>query len=153
MENINEIKLKLAELCSKYVDEKINTAEEAINSAQESANEETKSSSGDKYETGRSMMQLEIEKYSTQLEDGLKLKKVLSQIDFRKKYQTVQPGALVLTNYGNFFISISAGKLFIGKKEYLAISFTSPIGQALANKVVKDIIEFRDKKYEILKVI
>jgi len=153
MKENSELKYQLFKLCTKYVDEKIENAQEAINSAQESANEETKSSSGDKYETGRSMMQLEIEKYSTQLEEGLKLKRLLNQIDFRKKYQTVQPGALVLTNNGIFFISISTGKLLIGKKEYLAISFSSPIGQALANKAVKDVVEFRDKKYEILKVI
>ncbi|MCB9208000.1 MAG: 3-oxoacyl-ACP synthase [Ignavibacteriales bacterium] len=148
----NEIKLQLAALCNKYVDEKISTAEEAINSAQESANEETKSSSGDKYETGRSMMQLEIEKYSTQLTEGLKLKKALAQIDFKKTYQAVQPGALVLTNNGNFFISVSAGKLSLDDIDYMAISFSSPIGQALANKVEKDIIEFREKKYKILTI-
>lgn len=147
MENIFEIKQKLAELCSNYVNEKINNAEDAINSAQESANEETKSGSTDTYETGRSMMQLEIEKYSSQLTDGLKLKKALSQIDFKKNYDAIQPGALVITNNGNFFISISAGKLVVENKEYIAISLSSPIGQILANKKIKDKFEFRDKSY------
>jgi hypothetical protein len=48
---------------------------------------------------------LEIEKYSTQLTEGLKFKKSLSQIDFKKTY-LAQPGALVLTSSGNFSISM-----------------------------------------------
>jgi transcription elongation GreA/GreB family factor len=147
-----EIKQILFDLCKKYVDQKIEIAQEAIDSAQESANEETKSSSGDKYETSRSMMQLEIEKYSSQLADGLNLKKVLAQIDFRKTYQTVQPGSLVETNNGTFFLSISAGKLSFNKKEYMAISYSSPIGQALFNKNENDEFEFREKKYIILNI-
>ncbi|MCB9211742.1 MAG: 3-oxoacyl-ACP synthase [Ignavibacteriales bacterium] len=144
-----EIKRELFSLCKDYVDDKIQNAEEAIESAQSSANEETKSSSGDQYETSRSMIQLEIEKYSEQLNDGLKLKKALSQISIEKTYQTVLPGSLVSTNNGNFFIAISAGKLIIDKSEYIAISLSSPIGQSLYNKAVSDEITFRDKVYLI----
>jgi hypothetical protein len=56
------LKTKLLTLCIKYVDDRISATQQAIQSAQASANEETKSSSGDKYETGRAMAQLEIEK-------------------------------------------------------------------------------------------
>jgi len=50
-----------------YIDQRIDAAKKAIGEAQASANEETKSSAGDKYETGRAMMQLAIEQNSTQL--------------------------------------------------------------------------------------
>lgn len=152
MKNYLEIKKQLFTLCEKYVDDKITAAQEAIDNAQRSANKETKSSSGDKYETGRSMMQLEIEKYSAQLNDGLNLKKALSSIDVDKKYDTVQTGSLVETNNGNFFLSISAGKLKIDEVEYMAISFSSPIGQVLFGKKGKDKFDFRGKKILIKKV-
>lgn len=147
-----EIKRKLFSLCEEYVNEKINIAHEAIDNAQSSANEETKSSSGDKYETGRSMMQLEIEKYSTQISEGIKLKKVLAQINVNKVYQTVQLGSLVITNNGNYFISISAGKLTFEGTDYLAISFSSPIGQILAGKKANDKFDFRGKNFVITSV-
>lgn len=83
----------------------------AIEHAQLAANEETKSSAGDKYETGRAMMQLEIEKQSVQLAEAMKLKHVLSQINPEKTTETIQSGSLVFTDQGNFYISISAGKL------------------------------------------
>jgi len=95
------------------------------------------------------MMQLEIEKLSTQLAEGLKLKKTLSQINKEGIYQTVQPGSIVYTNNGNFFISISAGKLSIEGTDFMAISFSSPIGQELFNKKENDEFEFRGKKFII----
>lgn len=145
----SEIKKQLFSLCEEYVNNKILNAEEAIDSAQNSANEETKSSSGDQYETSRSMLQLEIEKYSEQLNDGLKLKKALSQINVEKVYQSILPGSLVFTNNGNYFLAVSAGKLIIEEKEYAAISLSSPLGQALYNRIVNDEISFREKVYKI----
>ena len=152
MKDYVEIKKQLFALCEKYVDEKINAAQEAIDNAQRSANKETKSSSGDKYETGRSMMQLEIEKYSAQLNDGINLKKAISQIDVNTKYDKVQSGSLVITNQGNYFISISAGKLTLDDVEYFAISYSSPIGQLLFNKKEKDKVEFRGNKISIASI-
>lgn len=149
MKDNNEIKRQLLTLCKEYVEKKIEVAQVAIDNAQASANEETRSSSGDKYETGRSMMQLEIEKYSTQLNEGHKLRRVLNQIDFAKTYSKAVPGSLVITDKGNYFISISAGKLNIDETEYTAVSYSSPIGQALANKSVNDTVEFRDKIFRI----
>ena len=99
------------------------------------------------------MMQLEIEKYSAQLNDGLNLKKALSQIDINTQYDKVQSGSLVITNQGNYLISISAGKLFLDDVEYFAISYSSPIGQLLFNKKEKDEVEFRSKKISIISII
>jgi len=147
------IKRKLFSLCEEYANEKIKIAQEAIDNAQRSANEETKSSSGDKYETGRSMMQLEIEKYSAQLAEGINLKKTLNQLNCEKSNQTVQAGSLVCTNNGNFFISISAGKLTIEGIDYMAISFSSPIGQELYNKQINAEFNFRSKSYKIDSII
>ena len=48
--------------------------------AQEAANEEGKSSVGDKYETGRAMMQIERDKAAQQLDEALKLKNIIDQI-------------------------------------------------------------------------
>ena len=148
-----EIKIKLFSLCEEYVNDKIKIAQEAIDNVQRSANEETKSSSGDKYETGRSMMQLEIEKYSTQLSEGMNLKKALNQINCKKTYQSVHPGSLVCTNHGNFVIAVSAGKLSVEGIDYIAVSLSSPIGQALYNKNVNDEITFRDKIYIVNSII
>jgi hypothetical protein len=128
------------------------TAQDAITIAQASANEETKSSAGDKYETGRAMMQLEIEKNTVQLGEANKLKQLLDKIDPDKKLNKVQLGSLVITNQGNFYISISVGQLQVNGEKYYAIASTSPIGLKLNGLSERDSFVFNNKDY-IIKTI
>jgi len=122
---------KLLALCRERVDGQLRAAEEAIRMAQESANEETKSSAGDKYETGRAMAQLEIEKSMGQLAEAGKLRKALEQIAEPVNSEVVRWGSLVITDQGKYFISIAAGKLELDGETWFAISPASPLGAVL----------------------
>lgn len=140
-------------LCETYVDQRINTIQQAIQQAQASANDETKSSAGDKYETGRAMMQLEIEKNTTQLQEALKLQKILTDTPTDDTDGVVKLGSIVYTNQGNFYIAISAGALTCEQESYFAISVASPIGQLLKGRKVDDQFAFNKKHYIINKII
>jgi len=146
------IKQQLYSRCLSFVHERIDTAQEAIRAAQLSANEETKSSAGDKYETGRAMAQLEIEKNTFQLNESLKLKQALEQIQVDQETETVRIGSLVITSQGSFYIAISAGQFIIDSETYFIISPASPIGQKLIGlRAQKDFI-FNKKEYLVLKI-
>ncbi|HEV8511857.1 MAG TPA: 3-oxoacyl-ACP synthase [Cyclobacteriaceae bacterium] len=147
------IKQQLYALCLKYIDERIKSAEQAIQFAQGSANEETKSSSGDKYETGRAMAQLEIEKINTQLNESKKIKLNLIQLENAAVNERVQPGSLVITSQGKFYISIPAGQFTIDKEIYFAISPSSPIAQQLLFSKVGDHFEFNKKEFVIQQIL
>jgi hypothetical protein len=125
------LKKKLFAHCIAYIQQRIGNAQEAIETAQAAANEETKSSAGDKYETGRSMMQLEMEKNSIQLEQSIKLRNVLDQIKIDRKLDSAHPGSLVITDQSNFFIAISVGQIVLDGTTFLIISQDSPIGAKL----------------------
>ena len=77
MEDFSDIKSKLYQQCLNIIEDKINVARVSMDTAQQAADQESKSSVGDKYETGRAMMQLEKEKLMFQIHEALKLKKVL----------------------------------------------------------------------------
>ena len=126
--------------------------QEAISGAQNSANEETKSSAGDKYETGRAMAQLEIEKNMTQLAEAKRLKQTLEQIAPDKITHLIQLGSLVLTNHGNFYVAISAGPFTIQNKSYLAISPASPIGLKMMGLREKDSFSLNGKEFNIQQI-
>ena len=143
------IKQQLHALCLIYIEERINGVQQAITFAQSSANEETKSSSGDKYETGRAMAQLEIEKNSTQLAEAKKLKQLLLQLDPKKISETIQAGSLVITSQERFYISIPAGQFTIDKEIYFAISPSSPMAQKLLGFKKGDQFSFNQKEYKI----
>lgn len=146
------IKQKLYEQCQAYLAQRITTAQEAIRASQLSADDETKSSAGDKYETGRAMMQLEMEKDNVQLAEAVKLKQLLDKIRIDRQPAAIQHGNLVVTNESNFFIAISVGKLTIDGRIYFAISADSPIGSKLMGLNKGDSFTFGNKTHKIEQV-
>ena len=143
------LKQKLYHHCQDFLDKRIFNAREAIRIAQESANDETKSSAGDKYETGRAMMQLEIEKNATQLEEALKQKVILDSINVEHQPVKIQIGSLVFTDHRNFFLAISVGLVVIEDKSFAVVSAQSPIGSKLIGLKSGDTFSFGNKTYKV----
>ncbi len=140
--------------CLAYVQQRIQTATEAMQSAQESANAESKSSAGDKYETGRAMAQLERDRHAQLLADAQRMRQELAQIDpHSPPAASIRPGSLVLTSAGNFYIAISAGRLLIDGQTYMAVSPASPIGTLLRGKSVGESAVFTKQTYLIKAVL
>lgn len=149
---MNTLKQHLYEACQFYIDQRIKTIENAIASAKEAATDDTKSSAGDKYETTREMMQQEIDRNTTQLNEALKLRQALSLIDPQSSSETTQNGSLVITNNGNFYLSVSAGAIDIDGTIYFAISPVSPIGSKLLKLKKGDKFTFNNKEYLITEI-
>jgi hypothetical protein len=123
-----------------------------MESAQEAANSESKSSAGDKYETGRAMAQLERDRNAHLLAEAMNVERELNQLNIDKIYSTVQPGSLAVTNRGLFFISIGAGKMALNGVDYFAVSAASPIGAVLASHKAGDTVTFNNMMYQLLDV-
>jgi len=152
MTDAHAIKVRLVDQCRAYVQQRVDTARKAMEAAQESANSESKSSAGDKYETGRAMAQIERDRHAQQLAEAMKVKKELEQLSVDKTYATVQSGSLVTTSRGSFFLSISAGKLTLDGVDYFAISPASPIGSKLIGKTTGDEFTFNSVSYRIMDI-
>jgi len=135
------------------IDEKIDFIQDSIASAKESRNNETKSSAGDKYETSRAMLQIELEKNQQQLAQNLKLKREISEIDTNKENKKVEFGSLIYTNQENYFISIGMGKIEINNQMIYSISMASPVGQVLKDKIIGDKVQFQAKSFIIEDII
>lgn len=153
IENKNHIKQQLYNQCLEFVETRFQTIQNTINEIQESLTSETKSSAGDKHETGRAMLQLEREKVGEQLSEIQKTKEILSKVDIKKSLKAIGLGSVVYTTQANYFISISAGKLTLNNESFYAISPNTPIGKLLLSKTIGGIINFRDQKFVIEKVI
>lgn len=150
---MTDLKLKLHRLCLDYVQQRVNNAEYAIAEAQQSANNETKSSAGDKYETGRAMMQQETNRNLAQLNEANKLKVVLNHLSTTLGTTGIaDAGSVVITDNGNFYISISAGVLNVDGVPYMAVSAASPIGNLLRGKKAGEGFTLNGKNYQIHKV-
>ncbi len=135
------------------LDQRIEQAKKAIQTAKESRDNETKSSVGDKYETGRTLMQMEVEKNRVQLNITEKLKAELSKINIHKNFDKVEFGSLVKTNENNYFISAALGKIELADEIYFCISMASPIGKLLHNRRVGNTFVFQGKEVKISDIL
>ena len=144
-----ELKQQLYGQCVDFVEGRFLNIHNQIKEIQESLTSETKSSAGDKHETGRAMLQLEREKAGHQLAEVEKLKEALSKIDVEKFSETIGIGSVIFTTKENYFIAISAGQLEVGSDKFFAISPNTPIGLLLMGKKPDAHIVFREQHFLI----
>jgi len=128
------LKPALHAACQAFVEQRIAAARAAMDAAQESALSDTKSSAGDKYETGREMAGAERERNAAQLQQAQQLMAELQRISPDAPCDTVRPGALLRTSLGWFYVAISAGKLVADGREVFAVSPAAPVALALKGK-------------------
>lgn len=129
-----------------------NTLEEARREyllAKESRDSDTKSSAGDKFETGREMMQREMDKLSALVDNTLNSIAKLDRIADLPASMVISEGSLVETDQETYFISIGYGKL----DSIYAISIESPLGVELKGKRVGDRIEMRGRNITIKSIL
>jgi len=113
---------------------KINDLRSSLDELKEAGESETKSSAGDKYETGREMIKQEKEKYEQVLQDNEKQLEIVKNLKPDKTYIKAAPGSLVVTDKMTFYISVSYGKLTVEEREVFAISPNAPVAQLLLGK-------------------
>lgn len=146
----------LYQLCVEFIDNRIKTIRQAMAETQDSADQESKSSAGDKYETGLSMMQLDMEKQAEQLAEAIRTRDSLEKVKILDEMGsvngTVKPGNAVETNQGNFYIAISAGQLKTNGQTFFAISPATPIGSKLMGLKAGDSFSFNGKNYTVNKI-
>jgi len=145
-------KQKLIKTCSNYLKDKINSLHAIINEVSEASNSESKSSAGDKHETSKAMMQLEIEKLGTQLNEAELQLLEFEKINFNKNFQCIEQGSLVETNKGSFLIASSIGKITVDDKMVFVISNKSPLAVVFADKHQKDSLSFNGVEYVIERI-
>ncbi len=139
--------------CLAYVQLRLDAARAGMAAAQESSNSETKSSAGDKYETGRAMAQQERDRYAAQLHEAQQLLAALHKLNPELPADTVRPGALAATSLGLFYISIGAGKLTTAEgQEFLAISPAAPLAVALSGRRTGETVVFNGKPVQLTAV-
>ncbi|NNK75271.1 MAG: 3-oxoacyl-ACP synthase [Maribacter sp.] len=144
-----DLKKTLYEYCQGFIDERSERIQSQISELQSALDSETKSSAGDKHETGRAMLQLEREKLGQQLAEVQDLNRVMQKIDISSKKTVAALGSLVMTSGANYFLAISAGELKAEDGLNYCISLNTPIGIMLLGKTVGDTIAFNGNVLKI----
>ena len=97
------IKTQLLQLCNQSLETRLESVLAVIEDIKQSLQSETKSSAGDKHETGRAMLQLEREKAGHQLAEIEKTKQILSKINTESTSKKIGLGSVIFTTNSNYF--------------------------------------------------
>ena len=142
VKNTPDPKIRLHEACLADVERRIATLEDVLAGIAAARENETKSSVGDKYETGRAMLQRQEAQARAQLGQVLEQRRELDALDFRAVHERVRKGSLVTTTRGNYYLAIGLGKITVDGLTYFCISTQSPIGRAMLHRETGDRIHF-----------
>lgn len=138
-EVLNIIKEKLSERVHKF---------ENLIAETRAANNETKSSMGDKYETSREMVQQEINNLQRQLNETLNQQALIQKISTEASLK-VQNGALVKTDKGLFYVSVSVGEIVLENQKIMTVSTESPLVKAMFGKKMAEKFEINNMQQTI----
>ena len=148
-----EYKAELLTEFKKKMTTDIDSVIESISSTKSSRDSATKSSAGDKHETSRAMMQIELDNSEVQLQKLKALLSSLNNINPNRQSKTIGLGSWVETNEGNYFFTIGLGKYVFKGDTIFVISPLSPIGLLFKDQKEGDVVVFQNRKIEIKKVV
>ena len=72
---------------------------------------------------------------------------------YSMRYYETEGTSVDETDFSNYFLSISTGKIIVEDKIYFAISLSSPIGKLLLGKKINEEFVFNGKTFKIKKII
>lgn len=141
----------LLQACKDNVEKRITDYKNEIALLNEAIENNDKESEGE--DSGNGKLLNDLEKNAGYLNEVLKTREFLAQINPNSVNTTAAIGSIVKTETIIFYLSTSVGKIEINDETYYAISLQSPIGQLLKGKSERDTFKFNDKNYTILEIL
>jgi hypothetical protein len=103
----------------------------------------------DRYDPYRTKMMRQHELFSDQYKKTSNMMIALEKIPPDKLFDTVQFGAVVITDKQNIFVSTGMGKFESGGVSYYGISSQAPIFRAMENARAGSSFEINGRRFEI----
>ena len=136
-------KERLVAHCITLIKQKVILLEEEIEKLAMDAANETKSSMGDKYETGRERMMQEMNKLKDQQDiQQTHLNTLDALIPATRSKKNAGHGSLIHTNQSVYLIVAPLGMVAFEGQKIAVVSLKSPIGQALDGAKEGEVVSF-----------
>ena len=141
------IKEKLITRCRETQQKCVDSAKSAMNEAQLALNEYGPNK--DRYDSFRDQLMGRRDMFAAQYQNALADMNVLERINPKNSKETVEFGAIVISDISKFIITISAGKIELDGTIFYAISPAVPLYKAIEGLRAGDSYEFNGKKQTI----
>ena len=135
------------------MEEGIRAAQAAFEELRGSLEGESKSTAGDKHETGRAMVQMEMEQAAARLNRVEGMVRGWKAMDPNAPRDVVGPGAIVATDHGGFVIGVAWGTFQVpDATDWRGISSDAPLALALRGCQAGEAVTFRGRSWNIVEV-
>ncbi len=141
----------LLQACKDNVEKRITDYRNEIALINEAIENNDKESEGE--DSGNGKLLNDLEKNAGYLNEVLKTREFLAQINPNSSHTTGAIGSIVKTETITFYLSTSVGQIEIDDESYYAISLQSPIGQLLPGKSKGERFTFNDQNYTIIDIL
>lgn len=141
------IKEKLIARCRETQQKCVDSAKSAMNEAQLALNEY--GANKDRYDSFRDQLMGRREMFAAQYQKALSDMNVLERINPKNSKETVEFGAIVVSDTSKFIIAISAGKIELDGSIFYAISPAVPLYKAMEGLKSGECFEFNGRKQTI----
>ncbi|MCU0361532.1 MAG: hypothetical protein MUF75_12635 [Bacteroidia bacterium] len=126
MQDFSKTREVLIKACLSALDVRRLNIEHDLRDCIDSQNTETKSSAGDKHETARARMQVEVDRLQKLLFDIKTQEEELKKLMGNSHRDVVSAGSIVYTDKAVFFVATAFGKLELGLQSIHVVSVKSP---------------------------
>jgi len=149
--DVQDFKTALHQRLLEILNEKIATIEKEISGLRDDQRRDTKSSAGDKFETSRAMIQLEIDRLNRSL---ALVKQDLSKAERldTSPHDRIHEGSLIKTDQAIYYLSVGLGALDMDETKILFISKQAPKGKLLHGKMAGQTFSFNGLDEVVMQV-
>jgi hypothetical protein len=145
------LKEKLIQHIRLGLEEKLQRAKANFESVRESLDSEGKSTAGDKHETGRAMVQMELEQAGKIIRESEEMTANFNKLNFSPG-QTASAGSLVHTDKGIFFLGVPLGKISFEDQTVFCVGGLAPLFQVFIGKKEGEELSFGQQRYLVQKI-
>ncbi len=134
------------------IQEQLDTLQNRLAELMEAKSNETKSSAGDKYETGMAMIQNQEQLLKKQYADT---RQRMMQLQAAANYSftaRVKKGSLVQLSTGWFFLATALGKITVNQTDVYVLSTDSPLGKKILKQTINSQITLNGTMIRVLDI-
>lgn len=145
------IKSDAHESCVQVLQDRLHALQTELDALKTALGSESKSSAGDKHETGRAMIQLEQERLGGQYTASRKQLELLQRLSIAPCNHIVL-GALARINEEWYYFATGLGTVDVKAHKIIVLGLTSPLAQALKGMMVGSSTQFRDQLFRVQEI-
>ncbi|MPR34553.1 hypothetical protein [Salmonirosea aquatica] len=141
-------KQKIVAACKQNLNEKLDTTQEDMRRLREAAGRNADDNQAETYESNQQEMLNEMQDMQDHFDFLEESAALFNRIDFQSTFDSVKPGALVVTDKLTFLVGISGDFESDGKK-IKGISTSAPIYEAMKDKKAGDEVSVNNNTFKI----